>query len=212
MHGDMRDLYHSEGIDIGASPHIIVNTVRDAHEFFAEYNVDERYEFLALDLIRRYVFQEGLPRESEPFFGAALYMVIRHAWSYPNPLTKTEFANKLLLKESSLEWYTECIAEKLGFAVLRDKNHLPFFLDPQGTITSVINSVVRNSVGEEIVRSIVKGVFKAADALTEKIVDQLINVVKILPSAFEQELFNLVQRKIEEESEKLLSEIHGKSP
>ncbi len=188
----------------------MVNTVRDAHEFYSENNIDERYELLALDLIRRYVSLEGVPRESEPFFGAALYMVTRHAWSYPNPLTKTEFANKLLLKESSLEWYTECIAEKLGFSILRDKNHLPFFLDPQDTISSVINSVVHNNVGEEIVRSIIKGSFVASDALAEKIVDQLLNVVKILPTAFEQELFNLVLRKIESESEKLLQELSGK--
>lgn len=204
-------MYHGED-KRGAAPHAVVNIIRDAHEFYIEQKVDERYEFIALDLIRRFVSQEGIPREVDPFFGAALYMVIRHAWSYPNPLTKTEFANKILMKESSLEWYTESIAEKLGFSIVRDKNNLPFFIDPQGTIASVIDSVVEGNVGEEVIRGIVKGNVMAPDDLANKIVDQLINVVKIMPAVFQQELSNLTQRKIEVEIAKLRSQLEGRSP
>jgi hypothetical protein len=181
--------------------------VLNAHEFYKEKKIEIRYEKMALNLVRRFVSREGVPREEDPFFSAALYIVTRHPWSHPNPLTKSSFATKLLMKESSLEWYTESICEKLGFSVLHDNTQLPFFMDPQGTIASVVDSVVRTSVGEEVVSSIVSRNVEAPEYLAEKIVDQLCNVVKIVPSVFQQELYNLVRRKLEVESQQLSDQI-----
>jgi hypothetical protein len=191
------------------NPQVVVRVVRDAHEFYVENRIDERYENMALDLIRRYVSSEGVPREVDSFFSSVLYVVTRHPWSHPNPLTKTQFAERLNVKESSIDWYTDSIIDKLKFSVLYDTSRLPFFMDPQGTIASVVDSVVRASVGEEVVRSIVKGGVVSPHALAEKIVDRLCNVVKIVPSAFEEEIHNLVQRKIEEESKRLLDQLDG---
>lgn len=192
------------------NPQVVVKIVRDAHEFYVENRIDERYENIALDLIRRYVSSEGVPREVDSFFSSVLYVVSRHPWSHPNPLTKTQFAERLNVKESSIDWYTDSIIDKLSFTVLYDTSRLPFFMDPQGTIASVVDSVVRASVGEEVVRSIVKGGVVSPHALAEKIVDRLCNVVKIVPSAFEDEIHNLVQRKIEEESKRLLDQLDGR--
>ncbi|MHA1636797.1 MAG: hypothetical protein ACTSUB_02175 [Candidatus Thorarchaeota archaeon] len=200
---DFRDEYKP----IAVSPKIIVSMVMDAHQFFTQNRIDESYQNMTLDLIRRYSSKEGKPRDADPFFGAALYMVTRHPWSHPNPLTKTEFASKLLMKESSLEWYTESISEKLGFIVLHDRNQLPFFVDPQGTIAGVIDSVVKGSVGEGVVRSIVSGNAISPQILADKIVDRLCNVVSIVPGAFEQELHTIVTSMIERESKKLLNQL-----
>ncbi len=195
---------------LAASPHEIVKVVRDAHEFYKENKIDDRYENLALDLVRRFISREGVPREVDPFFGAALYMVTRHPWSHPNPLTKTEFASRLRMKESSLEWYTESIVAKLGFTTMHDKAHLPFFMDPKGTIASVVDSVVGASVGEVVVRGIVTGNAPSYDQLAETIADRLCNIVKIVPSAFEQKIHSLVRRKIEEESKRLTDQLSGR--
>ncbi len=165
---------------------------------------------MALDLVRRYVSQEGTPREVDPLFGAALYVVTRHPWSHPNPLTKTEFANRLRMKESSLEWYTDSIIEKLGFIILYDSSRNPFYVDPRGTILSVVDSIVMGSVGEEVVQGIVKGSVVSPNALADKIVDRLCSVVKVVPPTFEHELHRLVQRKIEEESKRLLDQLEGR--
>ena len=200
---------YSDEPHVVVSPQVVTTIVRDAHEYYSENRIDERYEYLALDLIRRYVSQEGPPRESDPFFGACLYMVTRHPWSHPNPLTKTEFAAKLRMKETSLDWYTTSIVEKLSFLVFHDKNQLPFFIDSEGTIASVVNSVVRASVGEEVVRSIVRGHVISPTALADRIVDRLCSVVNIIPPVFEQELHSLVQHKIEVESKRLLEELGG---
>jgi len=193
--------------DLAVNPQVIVSMVLNAHEFYKEKKIETRYERMALDLVRRFVSQEGVPREEDPFYAAALYIVTRHPWSYPNPLTKSAFATKLVMKESSLEWYTESICEKLGFAVLHDNTQLPFFMDPKGTIASVVDSVVRTSVGEEVVSSIISRNVAAPEYLSEKIVDQLCNVVKIIPTVFQQELYNLVRRKIEVESKHLSDQI-----
>ncbi len=193
--------------DLAVNPQVIVSMVLNAHEFYQEKKIESRYERMALDLVRRFVSQEGVPREEDPFYAAALYIVTRHPWSYPNPLTKSAFATKLVMKESSLEWYTESICEKLGFSVLHDNTQLPFFMDPKGTIASVVDSVVRTSVGEEVVSSIINRNVAAPEYLAEKIVDQLCNVVKIIPTVFQQELYNLVRRKIEVESKQLSDQI-----
>ena len=198
---------HHEQDDLAVNPQVIVSTVLNAHEFYKEKKIENRYEKMALDLVRRFISREGVPREEDPFFSAALYIVTRHPWSHPNPLTKSAFANKLVMKESSLEWYTESICEKLGFSVLHDNTQLPFFMDPQGTIASVVDSVVRTTVGEEIVSSIISRSVESPGYLAEKIVDQLCNVVKIVPAVFQQELYNLVRRKIEVESKQLSDQI-----
>ncbi len=203
----LRIVYHSEEAHPAVSPQIVVNMIQDAYGFYTEHKIDERYSAVALDLVRRYVSQVGVPRESDSLFGAALYVVSRHPWSHPNPLTKTEFATRLRLKESSLEWYTDSIVDSLGFIVLRDRTQMPFYIDPEGTIASVIDSVVRGSVGEEVVLSVVRGGVVAPSALAERIVDRLCNVVKIIPPAFEQELYTIVQRKIEAESDRLLGQL-----
>ncbi|MHA1770768.1 MAG: hypothetical protein ACTSYL_10105 [Candidatus Thorarchaeota archaeon] len=200
-------MYHSENTEMVVSPQVVVNFVRDAHGFYEENRVDERYQSVALDLVRRYISQMGTPREADSLFGAALYIVSRHPWSHPNPLTKNEFAMRLRLKESSLEWYTDSIVETLGFLVFRDRSQLPFFADPNGTIASVINSIVKTSVGEEVVLSIVRGGAVSPAALAERIVDRLCNVVKIIPAVFEQELLGIVKRKIEVESQRLIQEL-----
>ncbi len=200
-------MHYDDEAHPGFNPHDVVNIVRDAHEYFKESNVDERYEAVALDLIRRYVSTEGRPRELEPLYAASLYLVTRHPWSHPNPLTRTEFASKLRIKESSLEWYTESIIEKLGFEVFHDHGQLPFYIDPRGTISSVINSVVRTSVSEEVVLGIVRGGAVAPSALAERIVERLCRIVKILPNAFERDLFTIVEKKIEEQSGRLLAEL-----
>ncbi|TFG33800.1 hypothetical protein EU527_06575 [Candidatus Thorarchaeota archaeon] len=194
--------------NLAVNPQVIVSMVLNAHEFFKEKKIDERYEKMALDLIRRYVSTEGLPREEDPFFAAALYMVTRHPWSYPNPLTKNAFATKLTMKESSIEWYTESIIDKLGFYVLHDNTQLPFFMDPQGIIASVVVSVVRTSVGEEVASSIISRNVDSPEYLTEKIVDQLCNTVKIVPAVFEQELYTLVRKKIDSESKRLFDQLN----
>lgn len=198
---------HHERQDLAVNPQVVISVVLNAHEFYKEKKIEIRYEKMALNLVRRFVSREGVPREEDPFFSAALYIVTRHPWSYPNPLTKSAFATKLLMKESSLEWYTESICEKLGFSVLHDNTQLPFFMDPQGTVASVVDSVVRTSVGEEVVSSIVSRNVEAPEYLAEKIVDQLCNVVKIVPSVFQQELYNVVRRKIEIESKQLSDQI-----
>jgi hypothetical protein len=192
------------------SPQVIVSVIRDAHEFYIENKIDERYQNMALNLIRRYVSQEGSPREGDPLYGASLYVVTRHPWSHPNPLTKTEFASRLRMKESSLEWHTDSIIEKLGFVVLYDSSRNPFYVDPQGTIMSVIDSIVTGSVGEEVVQGVVKGSAVSPHALADKIVDRLCSVVKVVPHTFEHELHRLVQRKIEEESKRLLDQLEGR--
>lgn len=199
--------FKNEQRDASVSSKVVVTMIRDAHQYLVQHRVDDNYQMMTLDLIRRYVSKEGQPRELDPFFGAALYMVTRHPWSHPNPLTKTEFAMKLRVKESSLEWYTDSIAEKLGFIVLHDKNQLPFFVDPEGTVANVVNSVVKRSVGEEVVRSIITGVAIAPFTLAQRIVDRLCNIVSIVPTVFERELQSLVQHLIEEESDTLLRQL-----
>ncbi|MGD9395391.1 MAG: hypothetical protein PVJ05_03090, partial [Candidatus Thorarchaeota archaeon] len=66
------------------------------------------------------------------------------------------------------------------------------------------------SVGEVVVRGIVTGSPPSYSKLADNIVDRLCNVVKIVPSIFEQDIHNLVRRKIEEESKRLTDQISGK--
>ena len=52
---------HHEQDDLAVNSQVIVSMVLNAHEFYKEKKIETRYEKMALDLVRRFVSQEGVP-------------------------------------------------------------------------------------------------------------------------------------------------------
>ena len=94
--------------------------IREAYKFYVKNDVRDALAFGAVALIDRYLRVAKLPKEEDAMFVAALYLISRHPFSFANHTSKQEFAEQFGIKASSLEWYSENLAEKLGFIRIYD--------------------------------------------------------------------------------------------
>ena len=178
--------------------------IKEAYKFYVKNDVRDVLAFGAVTLLNRYLRVAKLPKEDVAMFVAALYLVSRHPFSFANHTSKQEFAEQFGIKATSLEWYSENLADKLGFIRIYDYRHFPYYIDPEGVINSVILSVVRLTVEELAVRTLL-GVetFEENEAI-EGIVDRLVDRLKIVPSVFKPEIRRIVSEYMAKEIKKYI--------
>ncbi|MFW9922256.1 MAG: hypothetical protein ACFFDW_03095, partial [Candidatus Thorarchaeota archaeon] len=87
-----------------ASPQETIQFLKNAYEFFSKYSVKESYKIFALKVVAKYISKAGFPRDQNALNAASLYIVNRLPASYPNHSSKKEFADRLEIAESSLDW------------------------------------------------------------------------------------------------------------
>jgi hypothetical protein len=176
--------------------------IKEAYSFYVKNDFRDPLAFGAIALINRYLKVAKLPKEEDAMFAAAIYLVSRNPFSFANHTSKQEFAEQIGIKPASLEWYSENLAEKLGFIRIYDYRHFPYYIDPEGVINCVITSVVRQTVEELMVRTVLGvEIFNEVEA-TEAIVDRLVDRLKIVPNVFKPEIHRLVSEYMSEEIKK----------
>jgi len=178
--------------------------IREAYKFYVKNDVRDALAFGAIALIDRYLRVAKLPKEEDAMFVAALYLISRHPFSFANHTSKQEFAEQFGIKASSLEWYSENLAEKLGFIRIYDYRHFPYYIDPEGVINSVILSVVRLTVEELMIRTVLGVEVFDEDEAIDGIVDRLVDRLKIVPSVFKPEIRRLVSEYMSKEIKKYI--------
>ncbi|MEX2706319.1 MAG: hypothetical protein ACTSSA_02920 [Candidatus Freyarchaeota archaeon] len=178
--------------------------IREAYKFYVKNDVRDALAFGAVALIDRYLRVAKLPKEEDAMFVAALYLISRHPFSFANHTSKQEFAEQFGIKASSLEWYSENLAEKLGFIRIYDYRHFPYYIDPEGVINSVILSVVRLTVEELMIRTVLGVEVFDEDEAIDGIVDRLVDRLKIVPSVFKPEIRRLVSEYMSKEIKKYI--------
>ncbi len=179
------------------------NLVREAYKFFIKNDVEEVLSVYATAILKRYIKVAGLPKEREAAYAAAVYLASRHPFSFPNPVSKGEFAEKFGLKASSLEWYAENICENLEFIKIYDYNRFPYYIDPESVIGAVLKSVVRSTVEEVSVRTILGIEIMGEEAIVEGLVERLVDRLKIVPPVFKGEMHRVIRNLMKEEIEKM---------
>ncbi|MEM1659176.1 MAG: hypothetical protein QXK94_09100 [Candidatus Jordarchaeales archaeon] len=177
--------------------------VKDAYKFFIKNDIEETLSIYAAALIKRYVKAAGVPREREAAYAAAIYLASRHPFSFPNPVSKEEFAERFGLKASSLEWYTESMVENLGIIKIYDYNRFPYYIDPESVIGAVIRSVVKSTVEELGVRALLGIEAISEEVVVEELVERLVDKLKIVPPVFKNEMYRVVRSIMREEMEKV---------
>ncbi|MBS7287476.1 MAG: hypothetical protein KIH01_01675 [Candidatus Freyarchaeota archaeon] len=176
--------------------------VRDAYKFFIKNEVEEALSVYATAILKRYVEAVGIPKEKEAAYVAAMYLAGRHPFSFPNSVSKEEFAERFGLKASSLEWYTESISEKLGFIKIYDYNRFPYYIDPESVIGAVLKSVVKSTVEEISVRMILGIEVMSEEDVVEELVERLVDKLKIVPPVFKGEMHRVIRNLMREELKK----------
>lgn len=182
--------------------------VRDAYKFFIKNEVEEALSVYATAILKRYVEVAGIPREKEAAYVAAIYLAGRHPFSFPNSVSKEEFAEKFGLKASSLEWYTESITENLGLIKIYDYNRFPYYIDPESVIGAVLKAVVKSAVEEISVRTILGIEVMSEETVVEELVERLVDKLKIVPPVFKGEMHRVIRSMMREEIKKVGKKEH----
>lgn len=197
-----RDAFERKFSEADRAEHL--NLIKEAYKFYVKNDVRDALAFGAISLINKYLELAKLPKEEDAMFVAALYLISRHPFSFANHTSKQEFAEQFGIKATSLEWYSENLAEKLGFIRIYDYRHFPYYIDPEGVINSVILSVVRLTVDELMVRTVLGVETFTEDEAIDRIVDRLVERLKIVPNEFKPEIRRLVSEYISEEIKKYI--------
>lgn len=148
----------------------------------------------AATLLARYL--QRARRTVDPYVGAvaALFVASRHPLSYPNPESRENFCRRYHVKPSSMEWYLQLLVETLGLHVLRDDQHFPYFLDPEGVAYSILRSLTKTQTVEHVVDECLGEGEDARpeDRLVESVVDRATGHLNLLPAVFRRALAPLV--------------------
>lgn len=186
----------------------LVKVLNAALDFYLQNNVEETHIGSALNLIRSYYLTNSEPREPYPFYASILYIVSRHPWTYPNPFTKIEFITRFNVRESTFDWYVKNICESLDIIVLHDLQHYPYFIPPDDISYCIIHSrITYASSINRIFSAILPQKSKSISIISDEIVDELINKVKIIPSALQTSLYQYIERCIKKHLNKKLIEL-----
>lgn len=176
-----------------------IEFLKMAYDFFSKNSVKEAYKVFALKVAAKYLAKTGAPQDSNAFNAAALYIVNRLPASYPNHSSKKEFADRLNVAETSLDWYVSSIIKNLDFFTLRDRKNYPYYLERDGITFAVITSVVKVFVEESFVQGLVD--LKPFDIknVVDQILDMLITKLRIVPPVFRKDLSTKIEAYIHEE-------------
>ena len=176
-----------------------INFLKSAYEFFGKHAVKESYKVFALKVLAKYITKAGFPRDQTALNAAALYIVNRLPASYPNHSSKKEFAERLKITESSLDWYVNSLIEQLEFFTIRDRKNFPYYIEKDGITFAVISSVVKVFVEESIVQGLAE--IKPFDIknIVDQILDMLISTLRIVPPVFRRDLAIKIEADLQEE-------------
>lgn len=181
------------------NPQETIKCLKDAYEYFSNYSVKESYKIFALKVVAKYLTKAGFPRDQSALNAAALYIVDRLPASYPNESSKKEFAERLNITESSLDWYINSIVDQLSFFTVRDRKNFPYYIEREGITFAVITSVVKVFVEEAIVQGLAE--LKRFDVknIVDQILDMLITTLKIVPPVFRRDLATKIEADLQDE-------------
>ncbi len=185
-----------------ASTQETIQFLKNAYDFFGKHAVKESYKVFALKIVAKYLTKAGFPKDQIALNAAALYIVNRLPASYPNHSSKKEFASRLGVEETSLEWYTNSLVNKLGFFTLRDRQNFPYYVERDGITFAVIASVTKVFVEESIVQGFAE--IKPFDVknIVDQILDMLISKLRIVPPVFRKDLSQKIEADLHEEFSK----------
>ncbi|MHA1220661.1 MAG: hypothetical protein ACTSQB_02900 [Candidatus Heimdallarchaeota archaeon] len=182
-----------------ASPEETIKFLKNAYDYFGKQQVKESYKVFALKVAAKYITKAGFPQDQQAFNAAALYVVNRLPASYPSHNSKKDFADRLKVAETSLDWYVSSIIETLGFFTLRDRKNFPYYIERDGITFAVIASVVKVFVEESIVQGMAEIRPFDIKNVVDQILDMLITKLHIIPPVFRRDLAAKIEANLHEE-------------
>ncbi|MHA1380253.1 MAG: hypothetical protein ACTSRG_17905 [Candidatus Helarchaeota archaeon] len=179
--------------------------ISDANLLFSKYDLDKDIIPVALDIIIRYIHSSipAEPREKDILYAAAFFIAIRHPFSHPSSVTRDSLAEKFGIKTTSLDWYINKILTELEFLRVHDEKSIPYFIDRNSLIFTVTISIIHSQLSESLLKAIISNKVPDINSVVDKIINILIDRLRILPSIFKRSLRSIVLDMIRQEIKEL---------
>ncbi|MFW9830207.1 MAG: hypothetical protein ACFFD8_00275 [Candidatus Thorarchaeota archaeon] len=181
--------------------------LRQAYRVYVSKKVRQDLMLPSLRILASLLGTQELGREPEALFAAALYIAFRHPNTYPNlvprshfsaidsKLTKRKPAEPLFkdsfgAKDTSIDWYSKRIVEKLGIIVLYDERGLPYFLEKTGPIYRLIEALGEEAAIDAVLSSHISNRPELLEPVLSGLLNRIFTVLKLLPRVFYNSLYD----------------------
>lgn len=171
-----------------------INALRGAYHYYISREIVEKISARSLVIMSRYVALGGQINKETP--AAAAYIASRHPQSFPNMMTKGEFAAKMEVDVERMDKNVDDIAKKLNMIVLRDHKNYPYFLDRNGAIYSMIDGIVKEIGQEQIVYNTIGITRSNPSMIADTTIDIISTQLGLIPFELTAQLKPEIERKI----------------
>ena len=180
--------------------------LKQAYRLYVSKNVRQDLILPALRILTAHLGAQELGREPEALFAAALYIAFRHPNTYPNLVPRSYFCAKNIkntkrlpaepifreafsVKESSIDWYTKRIVEKLSIIILYDERGLPYFLEKTGPIYRLIDALAEEAAIDAVLTSEIVNRRELLEPVVSGLLNRIFTVLQLLPRIFYNSLY-----------------------
>ncbi len=180
--------------------------LKDAYRLFQSKQVRQDLMLPSLRILASLLGTQDLGREPEALFAAALYIAFRHPNTYPNLVPRSYFSSDssrgtkrqpadpvfqdpFAAKDSSIDWYTKRIVEKLGIIILYDERGLPYFLEKMGPIYRLIDALAEETAIDAVLTSHIANRRELLEPVVSGLMNRIFSVLQLLPKVFYNSLY-----------------------
>lgn len=170
----LKDAYHKY-IKIGMSPEDALRATIMFYRFLKQYKL------------------KGIS-DKNAIMAAIAFITVRAPYTFPNDIPIQYYAKLFNVKGTSVEWFLKKIEKTLGIKRLHDLRHFPYFLDPNSVVYKVIENITHKIYQEEKIKNLLGIELFDEETVINKIIDELLNRLKIIPSVFRLSLYGLIEK------------------
>ncbi|MFX0169245.1 MAG: hypothetical protein ACFE89_07815 [Candidatus Hodarchaeota archaeon] len=181
--------------------------LKQAYKIYKEKQVRQDLILPTLRILASHLGAQEVGREPEALYAAALYIAFRHPKTYPNLVPRSFFSQKdskntkrhpaeTLFKkgfaagDSSIDWYTKRVVEKLGIIVLYDERGLPYFLERTGPIYRLIDALAEEIAVDAVLTSYIVNRRELLEPILSGLLNRIFDTLRLLPKVFYNSLYD----------------------
>jgi|GEM_PF-2764320 len=180
--------------------------LKQAYRLYTSKQVHQDLILPSLRILASHLGTQEIGREPEALYAAATYIAFRHPNTYPNLVPRSYFSSEAAkttkrrpaeplfsesfsAKDSSIDWYTKRIVEKLSILVLYDERGQPYFLERTGPIYRLIDGLAEEAAIDAVLTSQISKRPELLEPVMSSLLNRIFNILQILPRVFYNSLY-----------------------
>lgn len=191
-----------------------ITYLKEAYRLYVSKKVRQDLILPSLRILASHLGSHEIGREPEALYAAAVYIAFRHPNTYPNLVPRSYFSSEaprstkrrpaeplfqksFSAKDSSIDWYSKRITEKLGIIVLYDERGLPYFLERNGPIYRLIDGLAEEAALDAVLTSQISNRPELLEPVMSSLLNRIFGILQILPRIFYNSVYEYLAPHVE---------------